>query len=299
MCAIRAALVLICSSLLCLSSAQSYGWGQTGHRAVCQIAYDLLSKDHQRTIDRLLQTLPTEHVKALNNFQQREPNAAFNFADSCLWPDAIRGMDEYKSFSSWHYVNADRKNKPIDYSHCLKGCVVQAIPTHMRVLQQSSSRWHQAQALMFLGHWLGDIHQPMHAGFADDWGGNKIMAIANKQRINIHSAWDSWIIHWAMDDYQWSEQVLIKNIASISTKNYPLDYTNEAPLLWADESRIHARHPSVRYCEVNTEQVCERPKRLLTRLDDDYFSEHWPTVAVRLKLGGERLANAIAAALAN
>jgi hypothetical protein len=44
-------------------------------------------------------------------------------------------------------------------------------------------------ALKFPGHWVGDIHQPMHAGFRDDRGGNHVRMLGSSCE-SLHTLWD-------------------------------------------------------------------------------------------------------------
>src|SRR6202042_1022788 len=48
-------------------------------------------------------------------------------------------------------------------------------------------------SLKFLGHWVGDIHQPLHVSFEDDRGGNNI-AVTGECGSNLHSAWDTCLV---------------------------------------------------------------------------------------------------------
>ena len=46
-------------------------------------------------------------------------------------------------------------------------------------------------------HIVGDIHQPLHAGHAEDKGGNDIKIKYRGRDTNLHSLWDSGLL-----DYQ-------------------------------------------------------------------------------------------------
>jgi S1/P1 Nuclease len=49
-------------------------------------------------------------------------------------------------------------------------------------------------ALRFVAHLVGDIHQPLHAGFADDRGGNSVDVRFNGRKENLHSLWDTALV---------------------------------------------------------------------------------------------------------
>jgi hypothetical protein len=49
-------------------------------------------------------------------------------------------------------------------------------------------------ALRFIAHLVGDIHQPLHAGFAEDRGGNSVDVRFNGRKENLHSLWDTALV---------------------------------------------------------------------------------------------------------
>lgn len=49
-------------------------------------------------------------------------------------------------------------------------------------------------ALRFVAHLVGDIHQPLHAGFAEDRGGNSVDVRFNGRKENLHSLWDTALV---------------------------------------------------------------------------------------------------------
>ena len=45
--------------------------------------------------------------------------------------------------------------------------------------------------MWFIGHFIGDIHQPMHIGYPHDRGGNDhLLEFADGRKTNMHSLWD-------------------------------------------------------------------------------------------------------------
>lgn len=55
----------------------------------------------------------------------------------------------------------------------------------------------RAGALKFVVHLVGDVHQPLHTGRAEDQGGNRIKVTFRGKETNLHSLWDSGLL-----DYQ-------------------------------------------------------------------------------------------------
>ena len=75
-----------------------------------------------------------------------------------------------------------------------------AIAKDFAVLSSKTATDEQkAASLKFLGHWVGDVHQPLHVSFADDRGGNEINTVGDC-RGNLHSAWDTCLVVEALGD---------------------------------------------------------------------------------------------------
>jgi len=161
-------------SIVCLLSvpAQVNAFSFKAHELICELAYQQVSSDVQKKIDRLV---------------KRSPDSSFGRL--CGWPDQVRDQDEYKHTKTWHYVNVRRGAETVKASDCPEsGCVISAIDTMAKRLQQSpGSDW---QALAFLGHFMGDIHQPMHVSYADDRGGNRTRIDFEGDKTNLHYLWD-------------------------------------------------------------------------------------------------------------
>jgi len=98
-------------------------------------------------------------------------DATFNsFTDACTWPDRPRKRAEE------HFINVGRSAHTIAVAQCpaVPKCLFTAIPADLDVLRTSNDDAATLASLKFLGHWIGDIHQPLHVSFADDRGGNSI-----------------------------------------------------------------------------------------------------------------------------
>jgi len=110
-----------------------------------------------------------------------------SFSDACTWPDHPRQR------ASEHFVNLPRDSDGLHAEACpgASACVVTAIKKDFEVLSSASASQAQKLAsLKFLGHWVGDIHQPLHVSFEDDRGGNSVL-VTGLCDANLHSAWDA------------------------------------------------------------------------------------------------------------
>jgi len=140
---------------LILVSTQALAWRETGHFVVCELGYSFASAKTKAKIDRILN--------------------GKSFAEQCTWPDMVRYSPEWKHTYGWHFVNiADNKNYFTD-SFDDRGDAVRALIKAERSFENpNQSGLQKIYNLRFIGHFTGDIHQPLHAGKLEDFGGNKI-----------------------------------------------------------------------------------------------------------------------------
>ena len=168
--------------LLLLLPVTTFGWGETGHRTVCEIAYAELTPTAKAEVDRLIDLDPDYD----------------SFNESCLFADGPprqRGQD--------HYLNVPRNVLAIATDECplADTCLFPAIEIDTNVLADADNPdTDRLVALKLLGHWIGDIHQPMHVSFQDDLGANLIAQENEDERGNLHSAWDFDIIDQTLGD---------------------------------------------------------------------------------------------------
>lgn len=158
--------------LLLTAASSSLAFNFHNHRVICQMAYEQVSPAVQKKIDHLVSQSP------------------FNsFANACPWPDQIRQQPQHKHTKTWHYVNVPRTAKKVSLKDCpSNGCVLSAIPLMLeRMRKNQHTDW---QSLLFLSHFVGDLHQPLHVSFADDWGGNGTKVTFRKKNTNLHAIWD-------------------------------------------------------------------------------------------------------------
>lgn len=179
------------------SSAEALAWGQEGHRVTGYIAQQLLSAPAKAAVDKLI------------------PNA--DFAQLALYMDqhkqelkqTLPGSDQ------WHY-NDEPVCAGVTEDECPDGnCAANQIERYRQVLaDKSAAKADRAQALTFLIHMVGDIHQPLHAADNLDRGGNdfKVQLPGSKKVSNLHSVWDTALVQqqlnganektWAAADLQ-------------------------------------------------------------------------------------------------
>jgi len=299
--------------LITVSACNVFAWGRDGHRIVCRIAFQSLSSEDQREVDRLTKAYKTPPDNDLK---------IEGYPDACIFPDVARSKAvdarkkgdtaspwlHFEPFNAWHFLNVDRSVKHIPASACHNNCVVFAIEKHSHDLQTATNDQDRAEALIFLGHWVGDIHQPLHISYEKDQGGNLIQPVTGgfypipqipdkpDATLNLHSVWDSGIIR---QDLPGPDVLVFADMlqATITTAQRKA-WLSSKPLQWAQESYDITTSPDVKYCKrASCDAGCEAlatPGRVLTEAYQDEFADD---VELRLEQAGTRLASLIHAAL--
>ena len=169
-------------------------WWEYGHESVGRIAMDSVRPDTRAAISRLLangRLLETPEC----------PVATVELAS--YWPDCIKQYgDRYSYASPWHYQNVDIC-QPFDLEAACKdgNCVSAQIERTARILaNRKVPDRERLAALAFLVHFVGDLHNPMHAGDRGDKGGNEVKANYGLigGRTNLHSIWDGYLAERAI-----------------------------------------------------------------------------------------------------
>jgi len=157
-------------------STQAGAWGSQGHQVVAAMAWELLQPATRAEVNRLLALEPGETLESISTWADEHRNPATG---------------------PWHYVNFPRGNCQYDAQRdCPDGhCVVAAIERERAIWASNANDQARLKALKYLVHLVGDIHQPLHAGYRDDRGGNQFQLRAFMRGSNLHAVWDSGLLH--------------------------------------------------------------------------------------------------------
>lgn len=241
-------LLIISFQLLFLKTP--FAWGVEGHQVVAQIAQSQLSPQAKSEINKLLSQEPGSSLVSIST-----------------WPDE----HATKITARWHYVNFPKNAcLYVPERDCPNGdCVIEALQQQTQILGSKESSEKRLLALKYVVHFMGDIHQPLHAGYKEDKGGNTYQVQAFGKSTNLHALWDSGLIK----NLNTPTNALALDLSSNKIKSG--DYFNIEPLNAATES-CNIAHENGFY-----------PARLV---DQQYINHYTPILEVRLKLAGERLA---------
>ena len=260
------AVLVLTAALLCSGSA--FGWGRDGHRIVALLAESGLTPQARAEVDMLLDG-------------EAEPT----LAAVSTWADEIRDTPDGRRSSRWHWVNLS-KDPPCTYvpeRDCKGGnCVIGAIRAQAALLaDRSQADATRRNALKFLVHFVGDVHQPFHAGFGFDRGGNGSQVQWQRQGTNLHALWDTPMVKQA----GLTPDVYAQQLSGGPT--LPTDATKSLAnpeVEWALES-----------CRAITENALYPERRQIPR---SYMEKNRPLAETRLRQAGQRLARLLNTALA-
>jgi hypothetical protein len=272
-------------------------WSELGHRMIGDLAEQRLSPAAREAVGELLAG-------------ESEPT----LGGVAAWADALRHRDpaRFRISSRWHYINARGGGCSFDEARdCAEGgCVVSAIKAQRRIVaDRRQPREARRDALKFLVHFVGDLHQPLHAGPREDSGGNGFQVSLRRASeragsagrreapstgTNLHVVWDSHLLASA----GLSRVAYVERLRDLppggaaggegappeAQADADLDVDADAPLHWARES-----------CAlVESRQIYPATRNI----GADYLDAHRPLAEQRVRLAASRLAALLNATLA-
>ena len=166
--------------LVLMNPSIAVAWGPEGHRQVGMLALQGLDQAAASRVDEILEGGDDEAID-----------------QACNWPDAVRITPAWEWSAPQHYVNIPRSSAHYDRQRdCPDGlCVTEAIKKYAAQLDDPQlDKRKQWEAFAWLCHLVGDLHQPLHAGYRDDRGGNDVEVNFQGETINLHQFWDSALI---------------------------------------------------------------------------------------------------------
>jgi hypothetical protein len=195
----RINLCSLCALMLLFWAPAAQAWGCKGHQTVALIAEKHLTPETRQWVLKLLSENPID--PKLNRYCGGASRDAM--ADSATWADDVRGD---RKNGPWHYIDIPRGSKrgPLEPYCGEEGCVTRAISEQLAILKDSKAdAAKRAEALRYIIHFVGDLHQPLHTITNADEGGNCVPVKYFRRSVhernhsfspNLHSLWDTAIL---------------------------------------------------------------------------------------------------------
>jgi hypothetical protein len=254
-----------------LSLMPSLAWDKAGHEAIAQIAAARLSPAAQAEVAALLDS----------------KDAITGMTDVAAWADDIRrGRSDT---GHWHYVDIPLDSDGYDAARdCAKDdCTVAQIGKDIGIVRDKALvKPLRAEALKFLIHFVGDIHQPQHCADNHDNGGNKVPMMAGPKKTNLHAVWDTAVVNAIGTDPAAIAAMLSPKI----TPEIAAQWSASLPEQWANEGFAIAKmkiYPQFPGAGTNLTPIV---------LPDSYPASVGPITAMQIAKAGVRLASVLNAA---
>ncbi|KAK0270364.1 hypothetical protein LTR35_014163 [Friedmanniomyces endolithicus] len=248
-------------------------WGNVGHRTVAYLATKYLDE-----ADLAL-------MQAATGYDE--------LSDAAVWADEVAHLPAYEYSRSWHYINV-QDHPPV---HCginltrdhqaQSGDIITAFVNHTALVRSSSAcADEKREAMRFLLHWIGDVHQPLHAeGLAR--GGVDLSVVFAGLHTNLHFVWDVAMIdkyrgegHEKEVSRTWANEIYARDRDPHLITNRECDQISSPMhciLAWAKQSNKAV-------CEiVFKENVTDHDLSL------DYYEENISFLEIMVTLAGRRL----------
>ena len=271
-----------------VATAPAHAYWEYGHQTVAQIALANVTPRTRAAVRRLL---------AKTGELGTPECPATKIEGASTWADCVKPLKDASGKSrfgyayNWHFQDVNIC-KPFTLEEACKdgNCVSAQITRDVAILKdRRASDKDRAQALVFLIHFVGDLHQPLHAGEKDDKGGNDVAAsygIYSPKRFNLHSIWDGTLAERAITT---GPSLVRRYPAATRARIAAGDVTD-----WSRES-WQVAHDSVYASALGGDPCAPSPARVT--LDEATIEKLVPVARLEVERGGLRLAKLLDRAL--
>jgi len=225
-------------AIAALTVQPALAWGDKGHEIIASIARDRLTPATKAWVDAIL-------AKDADTLTAPDMVARATWADK--WRDS-----GHRETASWHFVDQelagpDLKTACFDYPKAndppsagpAQDCVVDKIGEFEKELgDPATTDAERLLALKYVLHFVGDVHQPLHASDNQDRGGNCVhVSLGGQRTTNLHSFWDTGVLSPLGDD----PAAIAKTLEADITPDKAKAWSAEPSEAWAEESYATAK----------------------------------------------------------
>jgi len=255
--------------LASFTSTHLGAWGPKGHAIIGDLAASHLTPVTKANIQLLLGNDSLASVASWADQVRKDRDESYNWHFVDIPKDAPGFSEERDCF------RPQDKHKDAQTDH--HNCVVDRIEMFQKTLaDENASRTERVEALKWIVHFVGDMHQPLHA-IEEARGGNDIKlpvfgsAKCGDYDCNLHWTWDTLLL----EHTGYSEEEYVQRLQKLIEQDRLAQQAQGTPEEWANESHVQAR------------QIMEQKP---AAIDEPYYQAHIELVNKKLALAGLRLA---------
>ncbi|WP_430614619.1 S1/P1 nuclease [Flavobacterium sp. JP2137] len=250
-------ILFVILALLAMNLSSAWAWGTTGHRVVAEIAERNLTRKAKKNLKKII---GDQRLAYWSN-----------------WPDFIKSDPTWKHADAWHYVNVGPALNPTDFAKEMDETTPDNLYKKTLLLIEELQDKNlplakKQENLYFLIHLIGDAHQPLHVGRAEDLGGNRIGVEWFGKKTNLHTLWDSKLVDFTQ--YSYTE---FSTVLNIHDKKFNAQLTQGELVSWLYES-------------YSTAQRIYDSAQPDAKLSYKYYFDYQRDLEAQLLKGGLRLA---------
>ena len=253
--------------LTVLGTLPVFAWGPEGHDLVARLAERYLTPAARTQVSEIL-------------------GPGVTMASISSWADQIRRSRP--ETGTWHYTDIPLSASRFDMQRdCPKGdCVIYQIAAFEKVVgNRSATPEARREGLMFLIHFVGDLHQPLHSSDNKDKGGNNVHTDFFGRQMNLHSVWDGGLLTRMGD-----EEKLFAEFSRDLTPKRARKWGKGTPEKWAEETHKIAQ-------KITYGKLPKEPQGTPVPIGADYERAADPVIRMQIEKAGARLAAVLNATL--
>lgn len=272
---------------LWMHAGNALAWGEEGHRMVAVIADKYLTPEARRQVLVLLKD---------DRLADGEPSYRRTLAEIAYWADEIKDTPWGKRRSAWHFDDMPVCADADASQYCRRGaCASGQLSRHLAMLaNKRESIRRKNEALKWVVHLVGDIHQPLHAANHDDRGGNTVQVSFFGERdnppygtVNLHAIWDVHMVRRLIVEKGGEDAVASRGIGEAERATWEQGSVSE----WVNESNAIAR--TMVYPSLPAAFSCSGRITGILTIDGEYYSKAAPMIETQIRKAGIRLARVL------
>jgi hypothetical protein len=282
---------VFCGLLALSLSPGALAWGPEGHRMIGEIAERHLNPKAKSRVLGLLEA---------DRLADGQPSGRRTLGEIANWADEIKDTDWGKRRGSWHYDDVPLCGAAEYAKYCRNGrCASAQLARQIEILGNERARPGQRnEALKWVVHLVGDIHQPLHAANRGDRGGNRVRVSFFGERdnppygaLNLHAVWDVHMVR-RLVAHRGGERAIVS--APVAARDRSA-WERGSVADWVDES--HRIAGDTVYALLPVAASCSNKIVDVVALDGTYHAKAAPVIEIQIRKAGVRLARVLNEAL--